>query len=296
MSGKILSYQWYSGSQSSPNILVGETSKRLSRTTSKEGTTYYFIEASYIGTEGQLVTNLSTSTSRVRVTVAKAAPKAPVITAQPVSITVKQGDSVQLSVEATSPDGGTIQCQWYSSRDNAFTGSEYGVDSSAFCKPETSLAGSMYYYCEVMNVHSENEYSAAKSKIAKVTVVQNMDVQYPADIAGLTDPIKLNETYPLSLVYTLEDSLASWSVDNTEFATIDALGNFKTIAPGKVTITATLNDGQTITKAVSIQNPNETWQKPWMWAIPITTSAIGISFVIYMYIKSNREFQPEPAI
>ena len=95
----------------------------------------------------------------------------PVIISQPQSAVYRVGEEAQpLTVEATSPDGGTLTYQWY--------GPERGKMSpipgatGASYTPLTLEAGETNYYCQVTNTLNGGVPGYAESQAAKITVVE----------------------------------------------------------------------------------------------------------------------------
>ncbi len=101
--------------------------------------------------------------------------KIPQITIQPISGSIKAGDTKKLVVEATSSDGGVLSYQWYSNTSALTTGGTLisGATSTSYNVP-TGKVGTYYYYVVVTN---SNQYSGGKktaqtiSSVVTVTVV-----------------------------------------------------------------------------------------------------------------------------
>jgi hypothetical protein len=285
--GAKLSYQWYEGSSSSAAKISGASSVKLSKTLSSESTHYYFMEASYVDPlTNEAVSSRSPDMQRVKVTVSKPAVADPLITKQPVSSQANQGDSLTLSIEASSPDGGSIKCSWYWSTDNAYNGVKASDGENPFCLADTSKMGSAYYYCEVANYHADGAFSVLKSDIIKVTVAPSENAPIPAAISlSRQGTLKPGETVQLALSGTIEDAPQSWSVDFESLGSVDGNGLFTALKDGPVTVTATLSDGQTLTTAITVSDPNASSTiKPWMWSIPTVISAAGVGMVIHIFL------------
>jgi uncharacterized repeat protein (TIGR02543 family) len=99
----------------------------------------------------------------------------PVINVQPVAINeIYLTDTVELTVSATSSDGGNITFQWYSNTANNTNGTPIGNATSAtYITPNTLAKGNHYYYCIVKNtkdnVNGTNS-DTVTSHVAMVTV------------------------------------------------------------------------------------------------------------------------------
>lgn len=81
----------------------------------------------------------------------------PTITRQPQGATVKVGQSVTLSVEASVSDGGTLSYRWMGSSNPHLSGSE--VSDTATFTPSTATVGTMYYHCIVTNTNPNSSGS-----------------------------------------------------------------------------------------------------------------------------------------
>ena len=142
-SGAGLSYQWYSNttnSNSGGTLISGATSNSYTPQTSTAGTLYYYVKVS--GTCTPAVT------SNVSGAVTVNAP--PAISGQPStsSQTICQGNAATaLTVTAS---GAGLSYQWYSNTTNSNSGGTLisGATSNSYT-PQTSTAGTLYYYVKV---------------------------------------------------------------------------------------------------------------------------------------------------
>ena len=98
----------------------------------------------------------------------------PEITRQPQSATYRVDDTAQpLTVEAVSPDGGTLTYQWYGPQPGRFGLVAIPGATQASYTPLTLEAGEFNYYCEVTNMVKDGAVpNYTKSAIAKITVVE----------------------------------------------------------------------------------------------------------------------------
>ena len=128
----------------------------------------------------------STTSARAKVSVkAPASAKAPQISAQPKDAAYIVGDTAaDLSVNATSLDGGKLSYQWYAADSETAKGTALkdGTDSSL--KPSTDQVGVTYYYCVVTNTNAANKdiTATATTNRAKVTVKKAEQVLVKRDL------------------------------------------------------------------------------------------------------------------
>lgn len=113
----------------------------------------------------------------------------PVISVQPHNVTGNSGKEVNLSVSASSTDGGTLTYQWYRESSESGTGTAIaGATASTYTAP-TDTQGTTYYYCVVTNTIEDNGDRGIKSDSVKTYVVSvEIDDSLPSyDIAFRTD-------------------------------------------------------------------------------------------------------------
>jgi hypothetical protein len=90
----------------------------------------------------------------------------PVIGTQPADASYTVGAAATaVSVSASVSDGGTLTYQWYSAVSASGTGTAVSGATSAVYTPDTTTAGTYYYYCVVTNTNS----SVTGTKTASVT-------------------------------------------------------------------------------------------------------------------------------
>ena len=167
-----LSYQWYSNSKSSTDgaaAISGATGKTYTVTPAAAGTTYYYCVVTNTDNTLPGAQTASVASGIVSVTVKVVTPA---ITQQPVSTSVFQGGSLNLTVKATG--SGTLSYQWYKSTENSSAaGTAISGAKSATYKVPTATAGTTYYYCVVSNTvktSSDSVTGTVTSNVAAVTV------------------------------------------------------------------------------------------------------------------------------
>jgi glucuronoarabinoxylan endo-1,4-beta-xylanase len=96
--------------------------------------------------------------------------EAPFITAQPGDYQPAIGDHVDLVVEASVTDGGTLSYQWYRAAAVGGAGTTIDGADNRYYAPPTDAAGTVFYYAEVSNSNAESRTSV-KSRYATVYVV-----------------------------------------------------------------------------------------------------------------------------
>lgn len=101
-------------------------------------------------------------------------PERPIITQEPQDVTVKEGESAQFSVKATSPDGGSIVYEWFESVDGGSNWkflSEYkGMTSITITAAHTGLDG-VLYRCALLSSVDGRSSLPVSTRYAKLTVV-----------------------------------------------------------------------------------------------------------------------------
>ncbi len=102
-------------------------------------------------------------------------PETPVISGQPQSSSYNQGDAAAaISVTASVSEGTTLSYQWYSNTTDSTTGSSQIIGAAADSYiPDTSMAGTRYYYCIVTGTNigvGGPQPAAVTSSIAAITV------------------------------------------------------------------------------------------------------------------------------
>jgi hypothetical protein len=98
----------------------------------------------------------------------------PTISTQPENVTVTAGNPASLSVIAYVTDGGILSYQWYSnSTDSNTSGTAISGATGASYSPDTSTAGTYYYYAVVVNTNisvSGSTTAAISGDAATLTV------------------------------------------------------------------------------------------------------------------------------
>ena len=106
----------------------------------------------------------------------------PIITSHPLGATLSVGASHNLTVSASSPDGGSLSYQWYRNTVNStLGGTAVGANSPDYA-PATATVGAFYYYVTVTNTNSNasgNKTAAVTSQVAAVVV--NIGDSLPID-------------------------------------------------------------------------------------------------------------------
>ena len=95
----------------------------------------------------------------------------PVISSQPHNVTGNSGKEINLSVTASSSDGGTLSYQWYKASSETGTGTAISGATSATYTAPSDTQGTNYYYCIVTNTIVDNGDSGIKSDSIKTNVV-----------------------------------------------------------------------------------------------------------------------------
>ena len=165
-----LSYQWYvAESKIAEGTAISDaTGARFTPQTQSVGIFYYYcVITNKLGSSKRSVTS-----PRITYTVGDSVNAIkPVIAQQPENVTTDFGEDFLLSVNAYSPDGGTLSYQWYfsSSADGKATALEGASESSYKGTVSADTIGS--YYCVVTNTIEDNGDGGAKSAIARTNIV-----------------------------------------------------------------------------------------------------------------------------
>ncbi|WKY49001.1 hypothetical protein Q5O24_06700 [Eubacteriaceae bacterium ES3] len=144
----------------------------------------------------------------------------PVIVTQPVSQTVDLDESVILSVVAEEVASGTLTYQWFVADSEVYepaTAIEGATNPNY--SPDTSLAGTVYYFCQVTNTESSGLSATTASEIAVITVNEEVVIEPTpeTEIAEMIDTIESNITdnYSKSLISKLEN--IQTKIDNGKY-------------------------------------------------------------------------------
>ena len=182
--GGDITFQWYENTtamNSGGSPISGETTSSYSPSTATQGTKYYYVAVTNtINNNFDGGTKTNTLNSQVATITVNA-----LVNAQPPTITTnlstttvpytyKASSVSALTVNATSPDGGTISYQWYSNTvNNPNTGNTIaGATSNSYTPPVTAV-GTLYYYVIITNTNNGVtgiKTATTTSNIATVTV------------------------------------------------------------------------------------------------------------------------------
>lgn len=171
-----LGYQWFSNTTNSTidgTPIQDANSEFFEVPTDTAGTTYYYVGVinSNNTVNGTKFTSVFSDVAEVNVLVHASAPS---ITSEPANEVVNTGDTLTLSVGASSQDGGDLSYQWFSNTvNNASEGTLIpGAENASLTIP-TDAPGTFYYYAVVTNTNnSVNGVKTAtlNSQIAQVTI------------------------------------------------------------------------------------------------------------------------------
>ncbi|GHT39241.1 hypothetical protein AGMMS49965_04740 [Bacteroidia bacterium] len=181
--GGTLSYQWYSNltdSNTEGTLLDGKTESILTYTLPTQKTWYYVVVTN---TKADATGNKTASdTSRAAAIDIVASAKPPTIKTHPASKTYKQGDLtglVALTVEATSPDGGTLSFEWFQNTTDSKTGgtsvaTTSSTETTSSHRPAIDKAVDYFYYVEVTNTLGSAQPATVASNTAKITITPSV--------------------------------------------------------------------------------------------------------------------------
>ncbi len=176
----------------------------------------------------------------------------PVITTHPQSATAPMGTTRNLTVVATSSDGGTLSYQWHKNTSASNTGGTVisGATNANYAAP-INTQGIFHYYVAVTNSITNNgdggtKTAKATSNVATLTVTQppvavtgvSLDKPTLALIVGNTEQL----TATIAPV-NATDKTVTWTSSNTDVATVDVTGKVSAVTAGTANIKATANDG-----------------------------------------------------
>ena len=146
----------------------------------------YTVQCRFTGEDGENV-----YTDKATITVNKVEISTALINAEPQATVKNLGESLTLSVTATSPDSGSLKYQWYRNTENKTEGGTAisGAINAAYT-PEQS-EGTYYYYVGVWNVVGNQTSQAVYTKPAAVTYVNPLSApqEAPAGVQpGTAEP------------------------------------------------------------------------------------------------------------
>lgn len=208
--GGKLSYQWYKNTVNSAtggSSILGATKNKYVPPSNSENITYYYCIVMNTLNSMDFKTSKTAVSNIAKITIISDA-TSPAITAHPQSASYTRNvASSALSVQAYSPDGGTLSYQWYKNTANRNTGGSpvQGAKSASY-KPPTDTVGTTYYYCVVTNTN--NTVGGAKtasiaSNAAGITVTAALP----------SDPIDAFVTRLYNLVFGVDapaDGVREW--------------------------------------------------------------------------------------
>jgi hypothetical protein len=232
--GGVLSYQWHSraGSGEAWAAIEGAAAASYSPPVTAAGTRYYYVRITNTNNNatGTKTAGLSSGVATVVVSsVSLVHAQAPVISAEPQGGTFGPGETVTLSVTATSPDGGELSYQWHRATEGAWTAIE-GATGASY-SPPASVTGTLSYYVRITNTNSEvtgNKSATTNSATAAVVIIAgtggfDFDVWAGDDgslISNMPDPDQtiIAKSGRESLTCTAADDLDNirWSINGAE--------------------------------------------------------------------------------
>ena len=186
--GGSLSYQWYSNtsaSNSGGTAITKATSDIYRIPTSTVGIFYYFVEVtntiSNNGNGGNKTASIRSNAVILTVNT-KVNAQTPTITSQPTNATVTLNASHSLSVAASVDDDGTLSYKWYSNTRESNSGGMFitGATSTIY-NPPTGIAGTFYYFAEVINTISDNGDGGIKTTSIRSNPVE-ISIASPSEI------------------------------------------------------------------------------------------------------------------
>jgi glucuronoarabinoxylan endo-1,4-beta-xylanase len=132
--------------------------------------------------------------------------EAPFINVQPGDYQLMIGDTVQLGVEASVTDGGSLSYQWYSATAVGRSGTPIDGAKSRVFSPPTETAGRIYYYVEVSNSKEETRTST-RSRYATLFVV---DPAAAPSITGTQYYIAVDENGRQQYIHGFGGMINAW--------------------------------------------------------------------------------------
>jgi hypothetical protein len=221
-----LTYQWYENTENNANSGVPVTNainEAYSPSTAAIGTKYYYVIVT------NTITNLGgestvTATSTVAGVTVNALVNAetPSVTG-PQDVTANAGDNVTLSVDATVSDGGNLTYQWFNNNANTNSGGTLinGATNSSYT-PATTTAGTVYYYVEVTNTNNAatgEKTAMATSRAAQVTINALVNAKTPSIIGQPSGGnVNIGDNISLTVTATVNDGgtlTYQWFSNNT---------------------------------------------------------------------------------
>ncbi len=214
--GDNLSYQWWSATteDGAGAAIPDATANTHTPVVTAVGTTWYWVVVT--ANAGALSSTEATSTkAKITVTAASVVAAVPDIDDQSADKTVEvaAGGTTQLSVSASTTDGGTLSYQWWKGTSAIDEGAAIPSAIAATYEADISTVGETWYWVVVTNTLGTDS-KTAKSAVVKVTVT-------PEDVSGTftltpngTDtlnPVGLNITAAKKVGSTVTITLGSSS-------------------------------------------------------------------------------------
>lgn len=210
----------------------------------------------------------------------------PVIHTEPVSQTVKVGDTVKLDVEATANDDGELGYQWYRNdiENNSDGIAIEGATDSSYDAP-TEDVGTTYYYVIVTNTNTNvNGVQTANisSAVVQVKVSEEVDsvTVESLTVTPATVELEAGETVELTVTATYSDETeevvteeASYSNSSEAVATVSEAGVITAVGAGTATITVEY-EGEIITVAVKVKTKTDPVEPADKSALEATIAAV----------------------
>ncbi len=256
--GGSLEYQWYKNTKDAfygATAIAGAESATYTPSTSTAGTTYYYCVVTNTNNDasGVKTGEAMSEIAKVAVTPLPNAAQTPNITKQPANATYTYGaTATDLSVAATSTDGGTISYQWYKNSKNSTTGgTAIAGATKATYRPATSATGTTYYYCIVTNTNRKVLTTTAVTKNSNIVSVVVNKAANKVDVK--TSVTKVDGDKAFNLNAKAKGSLSYKSAD-TKVVKVDKNGKVTLVGCGKTTITITAGNSnyKTVTQKVTI--------------------------------------------
>ena len=154
------------------------------------------------------ITEVSTDTASITVYahwIVRVDAAAPVISRQPADVDCAVGAAKELTVTAAVTDNGTLSYQWYKNTTKRIKNAVAIENATAAAYvPDTSAAGTTYYFCVVTNTNADvngTKTAATTSDIVTVNVNDQVDAAAPA----IT-------TQPAGTTYTAGDAAKALTV------------------------------------------------------------------------------------
>lgn len=229
----------------------------------------------------------------------------PTITTQPSSQSVNRGDSVSLSISATT-EYGTLSYQWQSSTDNVNWSNLSGETSTTYV-PDTDTVGVMYYRCIVTSSDS-GESKSATSNTAVITTNSTPNANISAQPQSATEFV--GSTASVSVTATGNSLAYQWysSSDGETFTAISGATSDTYTIPTSSTgttyyrceITNTLNGYTSVTETsvavITVENvtapvfntnPQDQVVYIGVSAVPLTALATSNATITYQWQSSS---------